>query len=124
MDVMKEKWETPRTEYERFEPNMYCVNCDGLGHWEVVTTPQQFHPSQKFYIDANNNKKYDKEIDYRQTTDGRSPGGISIEQSEMNWGWVAENTVGEPNVALVYKGHGNQWYAYHLDDVFIEHNAS
>lgn len=119
--VKKELWESPRTEFEMFVPDMYCKNCEGLGHWEVVMKPENFHPSTQFYID-NGNGYFDKG-DRWATTDANAPGGITSEN--ISYGWVSDqkgSVVGDPNnpnIAFIYKGQGNQYYAYKREDVFF-----
>lgn len=116
MNTMKKQWETPRTEFEGFVPNMYCVNCDGLGHWETVMDPQPFHPSTKFYIDDNGNKRYEEGVDKRVTTANDNPGGLTADK--ISYGWVEGQTSGEPNIAFINKNQ-SVYYAYHIEDVWF-----
>lgn len=124
MDVMKEKWETPRTEYEEFMADMFCKVCEG-GYWDIVYNAQPYHSSTHFVVDKNDNGLPDEGPKFNGTTDANGiPEGTDMSEIESHLGWVEGQTNGQAPFRLFSKGHGQQWYAYHVKDVFYETNAS
>lgn len=116
MNTMKKQWETPRTEFEGFVPNMYCSNCDG--YWEI-TEAAGFPPSTKFYVDFDGDKFLDsEEKDDWKNTDG-SPTGIV--QGTRYWGWEVPkkgDPVGSPDIVLIRPDQSNDhFYAYRAIEI-------
>ena len=123
--VKKELWESPRTEFEMFVPDMYCKSCEG-GHWVTEMNPAGFDHNTKFCIDSNNNKLLDpNEANDWKNTDG-TYGGLKFDENEIRWGWVKDNATGAPNIALFpnQKGSNDHYYAYYKEDVWFETNKS
>lgn len=123
MDVMKERWEAPRTVYEGFVADMYCNPC---GYWDLKYGAKPYPSSTHFVVDKNDNNLPDEGPKFNGTTDANEiPEGTDMSTIESHWGWIEGQTnVTPPPFRLFYKGRGNQWYAYSVDDVFINTNAS
>lgn len=123
--VKKELWESPRTEFEMFVPDMYCKICEE-GHWESILSAAGYGSNAKFYIDENGNKRLDSNEEANRVTTDASKGGMEFPANSIKWGWLEGKTTGAPDVVLFPNpdNPNNHYYAFKQEEIFFETNKS
>lgn len=123
MDVMKERWEAPRTVYEGFVVDQYVTACKDTGDW-VVTDGHPVHPHTKFYLDYDRDgildpeeKDKKKEVTTNNSWDGNPP---SV-GTQSYWGWMVDAPL--VRYRLFRMQNDNQWLAYD-EEYVINRNHS
>lgn len=109
MDVMKEKWETPRTVYEGFVVDQYIAVCVDDGHFEIDDTAVAVESSDHFWLDYNRNGILDdSDKQYKTVTSNNS--GKDPNEDISYWAW---NINGDPTRYRFFQlQNGNQWIGY------------
>lgn len=109
MNVMKEKWETPRTVYEGFVVDQYVTACKDDGHFEIDEDAVAVEPGDHFWLDYNRNgilDDYDKEKG--KVTSNNSGKKPNEDVSYYAWKDTGETT----RYRFFQLQNGNQWIGY------------
>lgn len=96
MDVMKERWEAPRTVYEGFVVDQYVAACVETGEWRPKPDAEPYPSKTKFALDnaPENGHADDNEIKNFVTTNAANQPITNISY----WGWEIIGTGGNAYV--------------------------
>lgn len=127
MDVMKERWEVPRTVYEGFVVDQYVTACEVTGEWRPKPDAEPYPASAKFALDRNNNgRAEDSEIKDFVTTNAADQPITNISY----WGWEIIGTGGNSYVneanrfRLFQTVQNKQQYLAYEDEWVTDKNLS
>ena len=118
MNATKERWQTPRTAFERFVTDRYVAACD---KYTVIEEAEQVHPGEHFWLDHNNNGYLDSEDkSYAPVTTNNS--GHDPNPNISYWAWLISDPNGIQRFRVFQLQNDKQWGAYNEVDVTPNHS--
>lgn len=117
MNATKERWQTPRTAFERFVTDRYVAACADEGHYELLPGAIA-EPSAQFVLDWNRNGIYDQNPDGQHQVNTSGTQQTPADNAISYWGWriygdqVDEMTryrLFQVQNEKQYKAYGEQW---------------
>lgn len=113
MNATKERWQTPRTAFERFVTDRYVAACADTGNWEVSDQATSI-PYGKYYLDLNHNGILDlsEKNDKDNLKNSNQVSGREVNENISYWGWEQNNLSVRYRVFPLLQGQSDHWAAF------------
>lgn len=110
MNATKERWQTPRTAFERFVTDQYVAACVDTG--KFVLDPNAIsEPNGHYYLDLDWDGILDPEERNEKPKNSEQVKGKEVDTSTSYWGWNVNNTAIRHRLFPLTKG-GDHWAAF------------